>query len=253
MIESGSHQPGVSARDFGLPDHAALRYEQPAKALRDFLPSYAVLDSEEGFPHSDETWMLPSWAMIWIILADAPISVSVGNRRYPKLSTAILYGVTSRAMPVRSNGGVTIAIDVSPLGWARFIRESAESLRDRVTPLEEVLPPELVEELVTRLYYSDRASEVKEILDDIFLRALPPQQRDEPLVAEIMRTLAAKGTADLSEAAATIGVQPLRLRRLSQRYFGFPSEDSDDAHPFPASVHRNDRQCGTDARRVACQ
>lgn len=222
MIESGSHRPGVFARDFGLPDHTALRYEQPAPALRELLPSYAVLDSEEGFAHTDESWMLPSWAMIWIILAEAPISVSVGNRHYSKLSTAILYGVTSRAMPVISNGGVTIAIDISPLGWARFFRESAETLRDRITPLEEVLPAELVEELVHRLYYSDRALEVKGILDDIFTRALPPEHRDEPLIADIMKIVTAKGTTDLRAAATQIGIQPLKLRRLSQRYFGFP-------------------------------
>ncbi|WP_404370198.1 helix-turn-helix domain-containing protein [Sphingomonas sp. MMS24-J45] len=186
------------------------------------MPSYAVLDSEEGFPHSDESWMLPSWAMIWIILAEAPISVSVGNRRYPKLSTAILYGVTSRAMPVISNGGVTIAIDISPLGWARFFRESAETLRDRVTPLEEVLPAELVEELVNRLYYSDRSLEVKGILDDIFTSALPPEHRDEPMIADVMKIVMASTTTDLAASAAKIGIQPLKLRRLSQRYFGFP-------------------------------
>ena len=222
MIESGSHRPGVFARDFGLPDHTALRYEQPAHALRELLPSYAVLDSEPGFPHLEETWMLPSWAMIWVVLAEDPISVSVGNRRYGELSSAILYGVTSSAMPVRSNGGVTIAIDISPLGWARFFKQSAETLRDRITPLKEVLPPSLVNELVNRLYHSDRALDVKGILDDIFLRALPAPHPDEAMIADMIRILSATGRSDLSEASASLGIQPLKLRRLSQRYFGFP-------------------------------
>ncbi|MDB5704784.1 MAG: hypothetical protein JWN66_1900 [Sphingomonas bacterium] len=222
MIESGSHTAGVSAEDFGLPPNTALRYEQPAAALRRHLPSYVVLDSENVGPSGTAEWMLPSWAQIWVVITDRPITVRIGSRRYDPVSSAILYGVTSRAMPVLAHGGVTIGIDVSPLGWARFFSRSAETLRDRITPLADIMPPAAVNELVARLHGSDRALEVKQVLDDFFLRHLPDPNPDEPIVAEIMRLIVDDETLDLSVAAAGLGIDIRTLRRLSKRYFGFP-------------------------------
>ena len=218
VIASGSHTVGVSAADFGLPVGTALRYERPAAALRHLFTSYAVLDSEPEYTAGREQWMLPSWAQIWIVMTDAPISVGIGNRRYDPLASAIVYGVTSRAMPVRSNGGVTIAIDVSPLGWARFFDADADALRDRIAPLHSVLPSAVVAELVTRLNASDQALEVKGIIDDVFTRNLPPPHPDEARISALLEQLfEGRGTVPLGS-----GSESVRLRRLSKRYFGFP-------------------------------
>ena len=217
MIESGSHAPGIHARDFGLPAGTALRYEQPALALRPFLTSYAVLDSEPGYTEGRAQWMLPCWAQIWIVMTDAPVSVGIGNRHYDPLASAIVYGVTSRAMPVQSNGGVTIAIDVSPLGWARFFNADADMLRDRITPLHALMEPALVEELVDRLNASDQALDVKGIVDDIFTRNLPPPHPDEDRIMASWTRL-----FDGKEMTGDDASTSVRLRRLSKRYFGFP-------------------------------
>ncbi|MEG3123572.1 helix-turn-helix domain-containing protein [Sphingomonas sp. GB1N7] len=222
MIESGTHTPGISAADFGLPPHTALRYERPAPALRDHLTSYAVLDSEAIDPNGTSEWMLPGWAQIWIVITDGPISVAIGNRRYDPLPTAILYGVTSRAMPVTAHGGVSIAIDVSPLGWARLFSDRADLLRDRVTPLEQVLPTAWVEELVTLIRDSDRSLQVKDLLDGFFLKHMAVPHPDEPQIAQVMALIVDHNTRDLATAAAAIGIGLSTLRRLSNRYFGFP-------------------------------
>ena len=224
MIESGSHTPGIAAADFGLPAGTALRYERPDPALEALFPSYAVLDSDLALlaPDRSVEWMLPGWAQIWIVLTAGPIRVRIGNRSYDPLKSAILYGVTSRAMPAMASGGTTVVIDVSPLGWARLFGPAAEELRDRITPLGEVLPLVWVTELVETLQASDHAVEVKDRLDAFLLRHLPTPNRDEPLIAKVMMLLADTRVGDLGLAAETAGIEVRTLRRLSKRYFGFP-------------------------------
>jgi len=222
MIESGSLTPGISASDFALPPGTALRFERPAEALRDYLTSYAVLDSVvEDSWHGTE-WMLPGWAQIWIVMTPEPIRVRIGNRAYEPLPTALLYGVTSRAMPVSARGGVTIGIDVSPLGWARLFSSSAETLRDRLVPLETVLPGELVSELASALARSDQSLQVKAVLDDLFLRHLPKAKADEPKIRRLWQVIAEGDVADLTAAAAMHGIDRRTASRLSKHYFGFP-------------------------------
>ncbi len=222
MIESGTHTPGVSAADFGLPPHTALRYEQPVAALRHHLSSYLVLDTEPVDPPLTSEWMLPSWAQIWIIITRDPVTLTVRNRHYAAMPVAVLYGVTSRAMHATAVGGVSIGVDISPLGWARLFRQSAEALRDRVTPLDQLMPAALVEELVSSLSASDQALDVKDLLDDFFTRHMAKPHRDEPMIAQIMRLICDPGVTNLDDAAAAIGIPSHTLRRLSRRYFGFP-------------------------------
>jgi hypothetical protein len=222
MIESGTHTPGICAADFCLPPHTALRYEQPAVALRSYLTSYLVLDTEPVDPPMTSEWMLPGWAQIWIILTRDPVTLKIRNRRYDAMPVAVLYGVTSRAMHATALGGVSIGIDISPLGWARLFRQSAEELRDRVTPLDELMPAALVEELVAALSASDQALDVKGVLDDFFTRHMAKPHRDEPVIAQIMRLICDPDMTSLDAAAAATGIAPHTLRRVSQRYFAFP-------------------------------
>ena len=222
MIESGTHAPGVSAQDFGLRPLTALRYEQAHPDLCRFLPGYAVMDSDAAF-HSDTPALgLPGWGLIWIVFADQPIAAQIGNRRYAPLGSAMLCGVTSRAMAIKANGGVSVAIEVSPLGWARLFRTPAEELRDRFTPLEELLPRESIEELIAELAASDLGRDVKPICDAFWLRHLPPPQPDEGAVARIAGLIADPAVGNLTDAAADIGIDARALRRVSRRYFGFP-------------------------------
>jgi AraC-like DNA-binding protein len=222
MIESGSLTPGISASDFGLPPNTALRYERPAAHLREYLPSYAVLDSVVSETWQGTEWMLPGWAQIWIVMTPEPITVKIGNRAYEPIPAALLYGVTSRAMPVRARGGVTVCIDVSPLGWARLFSRSADALRDQLVPLETISSPSIAIELAGALAQSDQARQVKGVLDDFFLRHMPPPGRDEARIRKIWRAVADADVADLSAAAERHGIDRRTASRLSKRYFGFP-------------------------------
>ena len=221
MIESGSHTPRVVAADFGLPPYTALRFERPAEDVRRFISSYFVLDSEFSEGRFGPEWLLPTWAQIWIVMTEGPIMVRIANRSHDPLATAVLFGVTSRAMPVSARGGVTIGMDVSPLGWSRLFRRSADQFRDQVTPLESVMQRDLVGKLTRQLARSDQALEVKGVLDAFFEQHLGSEQHDEPMIAQIMDLIADESLSDLTVAASARGIDLRTVRRLSKRYFGF--------------------------------
>jgi AraC-like DNA-binding protein len=221
LIESGSLQPGVSATDFGLPQGTALRYERPADALRHLLPSYAVFDSDPSIWQNASTWKLPSWAQIWIILADGKIAAKVRNRSYAALGKSVLYGATSRAISVTTNGGMSVVADISPMGWARFFNASAADFRDRVTPLDQLWPEGWAEALVSRILDAGSATETKPVLDAFFLERLPPPHRHEPILADINERLLSEDMLESGAIAADLGINSRTLLRLCTRYFGF--------------------------------
>lgn len=213
--------PGVSPDAFRLPHGTALRYERPAPALAALLPSYAVLDSDNSLVDHKINWMLPSWAQIWIQLTAGPITVNIGNRRYEPLPAAVMYGVTSRAMPVTAQGETTVAIDVSPLGWARLVSAAADEHRDQIVPLDRLLSRDLVQDLVATLHATDHDLGVKAAIDTVFARHLPPQHAAEPAIERIMAALTDPDIDDLGGAADNAGLSHVTLQRMCRRYFGF--------------------------------
>lgn len=222
MIESGTHTLGISAMDFGLPPNTALRYDRPADALSRFFSSYAVLDSDPAVFSSMVSWVLPGWAMIWIGLAEQTIGATIGSRHYNALGSASVLGVTSRAMPFVVSGGTSVAVQVSPLGWARFFAPSAELMRDRLVPLDDLLHNGSGAALHAVIAASDRGPAVKDILDRFFLERLPLAHPDEPLIEQIAQLVKGQSTRDLEASAAGVGVSAQAMLRLTKRHFGFP-------------------------------
>ena len=222
MIRSGSHTPGVDSAAWGLPDHTALRIERPAPALRDLFAEYHVLDSDGPAIDGATSHALPNWPMLRVILAERPISLTLGPRRYDPLPEAALYGTTSRAMRVVSRGGVTIGVGVTPLGWSRLFAAPAEAFRDRVVPLAEVMDAGAVAALVAALRRSDRDLAVKGILDGFLAGRLRPPSADDAAIRALEAMVADEATTDIAGAAERAGIAPHTLRRLSRRYFGFP-------------------------------
>lgn len=222
MIPSGSLVPGIDPAAFGLPPGTALRYERPAEALRPLVPSYAILDSDPAIWKGPDSWVLPGWAQIWIVLTHGTVTVRTRRRGPVPLGSAMLYGGTSRAMPVTSQGGVTAVIDLSPAGWARWFDRPADTVRDQIMPLEQFWLAEHSRELIALLHGSDQGEGVKAVLDDFLLSWLPPPHRDEPAVTRLTALIGQQNVPPPKEVAAMIGVSPSTLLRLTNRHFGYP-------------------------------
>lgn len=222
LISSGSLTPGVSVADFRLPAGTALRCERPADTVRRFAAGYFVMDSVIDYQPPGTEWMLPTCAQIWVVLTAGSISVEIGRRRYPKVPPAFLYGPTSRAMPITSNGGITVGIEITPIGWARLIAASAEDLRDRLFQLETVIAPELATSLATTLAAYGRGAGVKNALDTWFAKVMTIANRDETAILTVMRILADETSVDVAASCRTHGIDPRLAARVAGRYFGFP-------------------------------
>jgi len=220
LIDSGSLTPGVSASDFRLPHGTAMRYERPHRALSGFFSTYVALNADMNVYGGAPNWMLPGWAQLWFPLTAGPVTFTIGRRQYGLERSGNLCGVTSRAIPVKSHGGLTVAVDITPLGWARFFPAAADSLRDQVLPLDRYFPG-WAAEVAGRLEPFDRGRALKPALDAFLLERLPPPNPDEPLVSRIMGLLLDPDTRDLAAAAAELGITYPALLRVTKRYFGF--------------------------------
>lgn len=221
LIESGSHAPGVSAADFGLAAGAALRIERAADDLRPLLSDYKVFDSDAALFWGAHNRILPGWSRIWIALTADLFDIKIGSRRYPRMGSAMLIGVTSRAVSVTTYGGLSVSIDIGPLAFARLFTSSANTMCDQVTPLDQLLPKSWCDDLVGRVSKTERGLDVKFMLDDFFGEHLPPPHPHEETLARIMALLVDERTHDISDAAAQVGIDNRLLRRLTKRYFGF--------------------------------
>lgn len=222
IIESGSLTPGVSVDSFGLPEHTAARFEIPAAPLLGYLTDYHAIDSDPMVYPAAERALLPSWPIIRFNLAERPVRLKFGPRIYDPMPRAALYGTSTRAMRMTTTGGVIIGVGVSPLGWARLFHEPASAIRDQVVPLERMLPPGQVSMLYEQLRASDQAAEIKPILDRFFVALLGPPSPDEPLIRAFVDLLREEADHDVDSAARRVGINPVQLRRLTIRYFGFP-------------------------------
>lgn len=222
MIESGSLTPGVDPQAFDMPAGTALRYERPTAILQALLPSYAVLDSDLAVWKGPDSWALPGWPQIWIVLTEGKISVSVRKRRAEELGAAMVFGGSSCAMPMTAHGGASVVIDISPLGWARLFNASAKSTRDQIMPLDQLLAHGWANELIALLHNSNQGTEVKGILDDFFIRHLPSPGPDEENVARIHAAIGDETLASMEEMADHLAMDPRALRRFGTKYFGYP-------------------------------
>ena len=222
LIDSGSLIPGVSAVDFDLPPGTALRCERPAEAVRRFICGYFVMDSVSDYQRPGLEWMLPSYAQIWVTLTAGPIDVGIRRRRYPKVPKAFLLGPSSQAMPITSNGGTTVGIEISPLGWARLVGASAEDVRDQLVPLDTMIPPDRAMALAVTLATSGGGENVKDALDAFFSEAMAIPHRDEAAILTRMRIVADDTTASVAGACEIHRIDPRLAARVARRYFGFP-------------------------------
>lgn len=220
MIESGSLTPGIDPADFRLPKGTAMRMERPVDALCVHFPSYRAHDSDAQMWRGQVNWRLPGGPQIWLVIAE-PISVTLRNRRYPRLPTAVLYGPTTAAAPLISNGGPSIAVEVSAPGWARWFDAPAETVRDRIAPLAELWPAERVRELVEAVADLGDGTGMKAALDDVFLRHLPSPDRREPMAEAVRARLAEGGDTGSAALAERVGLSEQQLRRLTLHGFGF--------------------------------
>jgi len=222
MIESGSHTPGIAPADFELRPYTAMRYERPAPALAGLIGDYYAFDSEGPEAQNAVEWMLPNWPVIRFVLADRPITIETRDWCWSPLLEAGFYGTTDQAMRHTSSGGVTIGVSLTPAGIARLLDIDVSLYRNRMTPLDALLPPDDCAALVAELRNSDRGPAVKPILDRFFLAHMGRPHPAEAIIVALGRLLLDDRFQSAADLASELGLEKHTLRRLSIKRFGFP-------------------------------
>ncbi len=108
-------------------------------------------------------------------------------------------------MPVTTNGGVSVLAEIGPGGWARWFKPPADTLRDQISPLDQLWPDEQVRELTGSIAGCGSALEIKARLDAFFLAHLPRPNWQEPTIARVAGLIAEGGEGESSALAAAAG------------------------------------------------
>lgn len=218
----GTECPDVPPHVFAMPDGMSIRYDQPDPAIACYVTGYHVYASFGASAAAMENHFLPGTANVRVSLNAGPIGVTIARRRFAPTPVASLYGPTSHVLHARTNGGTMIGMGISAAGWARFFPQAASRFRNQIVPLADLWGEAMTDDLVRALAASDREHEVKGILDAFLARMMGPPHPDEEVVRRLMTLIVDEETNDLATAAARIGIEPHRLRRIATRHFGFP-------------------------------
>lgn len=225
LIESGSLTPGIDVSDFHLPPESALRCERPDTSVERYVSAYFVMDSTSTYSTVQRAgieWMLPTWGQIWVVFAKNAIEVRIGPRRYARLYPVALYGPTSRAMPVQAQGGASIGIELTPLGWAALVGQSAYELRDQLVPLQGPIGETLAAALLEALESTDRALSIKPVLDAFFGDATRTPHVDEEGIASLTQAISDPDIVTTAAASEASGLSSRVAERIARQHMGFP-------------------------------
>ncbi|KQN07633.1 hypothetical protein [Sphingomonas sp. Leaf25] len=220
-VTGGTETPDIPHSLFVMPHGMAIRYDQPADALTDYVTGYHLYAADGPQAMGLENWFLPGTATVRVLLNAGPVAVTIGRRRYDPLPQTSLFGPTSHAIHTRSNGGIAIGFGVSALGWARFFAGSAERTREQAVPLADAAAPGFDRRLLAVLSAIPDEHAMKPALDAFLIAEMGPKSPDEELIRRIAHLITDDTPGGVAEAARSWGVSQDVVRRTCKRYFGF--------------------------------
>lgn len=220
-IHGGTEKPDIPDALFAMPKGMAIRYDQPADELTDYVTGYHLYAAHGPQAMRLENWFLPGTANVRILLNAGPVAVTIGRRRYDPLPQTSLFGPTSHAVHTCTNGGIAIGFGISALGWSRFFAGSAERYREQVAPLADAARPGFDQRLLAVLSAIPDEHALKPALDAFLVSEMGPKSPDEELIRRIAHLITDDTPGGVAEASRAWGVSQDVVRRTCKRYFGF--------------------------------
>lgn len=193
----------------------SVRFFLPAAPLRELITSYYLIEATA--PLADN--LHPEWANIRFSLAGRWLADSFTGLAETPFRSA-LFGPTDRTRRFSSEGGTTLGVGLTPLGWVRLIGGDASKLANAFTELGDLLgtPGDTI---AARLQACADDGARCALLDDLFVARLRPATADEALVAKAQRVLIGGEAETIADLAHAMGLQYRTLSRFCRRVFGF--------------------------------
>lgn len=194
-----------------------VRFYLPAAALRALITSYYVVDAP--WPLADFTH--PEWGNIrFLLVGDMRFGGPDGHDMAQPPAHAVIFGPTDRTRKFDSQGGLTIGVGLTPLGWLSLIGSDASRAANTILPLGDELgtPGEALRQTLAAA--QDDAAMVA-ILDAVLLARKPEPSRYHDAVVRVQKALLA-GTADqVADLADMVEMEQRTLHRVCRTVFGF--------------------------------
>jgi hypothetical protein len=218
---SGHAPPAAAEGATVTSDGIVVRYRAPAADLATLVTDYGFYDSGAANAQRRDNDYLPGLANVCLTFDGGPVHARIRNRALTWTNAAVLFGPTSRAMQVESNGGRLVGFGVTPLGWARLFARPARAYADRVVPLDALLPRDRVAALYRALHAARDEDTAAAALDAAIRALLRPLPRDAATVIALAAAVQDADVVECAQIAERLDLPPTQLRRVAHRHFGF--------------------------------
>lgn len=192
-----------------------VRFHLPTTALRELVTSYYVVDAPDPLGDS----LHPEWGNIRFGFSGTWRFEQFDRDEYYVAPAATLFGPTDRGRRFEGDGGKSIGIGLTPLGWLRLLGGDASRLANRMVELGNLLGVD--GDSLMRALRDRSESEQVEMLDQLLdKRAARTSGRDT--MARLVHAVLVSGEVeDVGDFADKVGVERRTLSRLCRRVFGF--------------------------------
>lgn len=198
-----------------------VRFYPPPEDLRRYFTTFyhTVITTPLDAPVHDA--LHPEWAGLRFFAGGSPVAEIEGC---PKLSGAqfVATGPTTRATRFTLGSTRLWGVGLLPLGWARFVRQSAADLANQVVDGTSHTSFARFAPLARRLcdVPGDPQAELAQFI--AFFRNLPQgREADEARIQAIHAAVIDPVISSVGELVDHIGLSQRTIERLTARYFGF--------------------------------
>lgn len=194
-----------------------VRFYLPAEPLRPLITAYYVVDAPA--PLADFTH--PEWGNIRFLLrGDMRFGSVDGRDMAAPPACAVIFGPTDRTRRFDSQGGLTIGVGLTPLGWLTLIGSDASAAANVILPLNDELgvPGETLRQTLASA--GDDAAMVA-ILDAVLTARRPEPSRHHEAVLKVQQALLAGKADQVADLAEAVDIEQRTLHRVCRTVFGF--------------------------------
>ena len=197
------------------------RFILPAPELRRYFSSYYFVEIATPGGIELDDLLYPEWASARFML-EGMIPASLVPDPVAPVPRASMTGPTGRACHVRCSFARMAGIGILPLGWSRFVGESAHLYADAVFDVETEPTFALFGAIWADIQDLQNHRDIADVFDRHLLAALGPAEDREAEIERVHGALADPEITDVSQLADRVGLNSQYVERLCRRVFGFP-------------------------------